>query len=160
MLCIVSELKFSLQCCNIQLISDCKLFKKGQFSLVWVESANNMVDVIRIQISSVNTSSYLSEFSKENECNHNGADASHCLKQITVPNVLCIPGKYKSDLQQLLGFYFMSFSFYCATSQQVSQPATLIALHSFFMGRTYKNKKIHHVVLTSCKVSLFSQSAH
>ena len=60
-----------------------------------------MVDVIRIQISSVNTSSYLSESSKENECNHNGVDASHCLKQITVPNALCIQGKHKSDLLQI-----------------------------------------------------------
>lgn len=33
---------------------------------MWVESAKNMVDVIRIQISSVNTSSYLSETTKEN----------------------------------------------------------------------------------------------
>lgn len=98
MLCIISELKFSLQCCSIQLFSDCKLFKKGQFSLVWVDSANNMVDVIRIQISSVNTSSYLSESPKENKCN---VDANHCLKQITVPNAPCVQGKYQSDLFQL-----------------------------------------------------------
>jgi len=54
MLYVISGLRFSLQCCNIQLISDCKLFKKGQFFLVWVDSANSIVDVVRIQIISNN----------------------------------------------------------------------------------------------------------
>lgn len=65
---------------------------------MWVDSSNNVVDVIRIQISSVNTSSYLSESPKENEFNPNSIDANHCLEQITVTNALCIQGKYQSDL--------------------------------------------------------------
>ena len=84
-----------------------------------------------------------------------------------MPNTPCIQEKYQSNLLQIEGVWFyaisrcsssqgftLRLSLYCATSQQVSQPLTLIAFHSLLMESTYKNKKMHHVVPTSCKVRL------